>query len=124
MKAPIEIGIAFNNNYRLIRKNCRVESDGCVTTMKLFGHTIAAKVGDELSINMRSYNTMSTRRYLNVINGVNIRVKKGVTYLNGVEWDGGEWIMRYNPLYTLLSSQDEPIAPSPKSITKLKVTKL
>lgn len=124
MKAPVEICRAFNNNYTLIRKNCRVESDGHVTTMTLFGNTIAAKQGNELVISTRGYNTQATRRYLNVINGVNIHVKKGVTYLNDEEWDGYECTIQYSRLGTLLSSQDEPIAPLPKPITKLKVTKL
>ena len=62
-----------------------------VTVLELFGNEIAYRYNDPektLSITNCGYKTDTTKERLNGLPNVNIQVKKGVWYLNGVEWDG------------------------------------
>ena len=62
-----------------------------VTILKLHGNAIAYKYNDPeqtLSITNCGYFTQTTKERLNGLNGVNIYQKKGIWYLNGVEWSG------------------------------------
>ena len=45
----------------------------------------------DIDITLAGYNTDTTRERLNGLQGVDIKVNKGVIYLNGVQWDG-EWV--------------------------------
>lgn len=60
----------------------------------LHGNTIAKWKGDQLLITSAGWHTTVTKERLNGLRGVNIQQKRGVWYLNGVEWDG-EWINVY-----------------------------
>lgn len=63
--------------------------DGFIV-MRLHGHKIAIReVGsNSIQITNAGWFTATTKERLNGIPGVSIQQKKGVWFLNGVEWDG------------------------------------
>lgn len=63
--------------------------DGIITTMKLFGKTIAYKNSKgKILISSCGWQTATTKERLNAIPGVNIVQRNFIWYLNGKEWDG------------------------------------
>lgn len=60
----------------------------CKSYLYLFGHTIATSQHGVLQISACGYLTVTTKERLNGLTGVSIQQKKGVWFLNGVEWDG------------------------------------
>jgi hypothetical protein len=82
---------AFNQAKAFKKANMEVEVLPNVTIMKLHGNSIAFRYNDPertLSITNCGWQTNTTKERLNGIDGVNISQKRGVWYLNGVEWDG------------------------------------
>jgi hypothetical protein len=62
-----------------------------VTVLVLFGNEIAYRYNDPektLSITNCGWKTNTTKERLNALPNVKIQVKKGIWYLNGLEWDG------------------------------------
>lgn len=62
-----------------------------VTVLVLFGNEIAYKYNNPektLAITNCGYKTNTTKERLNALPNVHIQAKKGVWYLNGLEWDG------------------------------------
>ncbi len=57
----------------------------------LHGNKIAERRGGVLWVTLAGWPTVTTRERLNGLSGVRVTQKKGVQYLNGVEW-GGEWV--------------------------------
>jgi len=82
---------AFNQAKAFKKANMEVEVLPNVTIMKLHGNSIAFRYNDPertLSITNCGWQTNTTKDRLNGIDGVNISQKRGVWFLNGVEWDG------------------------------------
>ena len=82
---------AFNSSTPFKKSNMEIEVLPNVTILKLHGNAIAYKYNDPeqtLSITNCGYFTQTTKERLNGLNGVNIYQKKGIWYLNGVEWSG------------------------------------
>jgi len=82
---------AFNQAKAFKKANMEVEVLPNVTIMKLHGNSIAFRYNDPertLSITNCGWQTNTTKERLNGIDGVNISQKRGVWFLNGVEWDG------------------------------------
>ena len=82
---------AFNIGKPFSMGNTTIKVLPNVTVMVLFGNEIAYKYNDPektISITNCGYFTNTTKERLNGINGVNISQKKGIWYLNGIEWDG------------------------------------
>jgi len=82
---------AFMNAQSYKDSNTTVEVLPNVTILKLHGNSIAYRYNDPantLSITTAGWNTNTTKSRLNAIPNVNIVTKKGVMFLNGVEWDG------------------------------------
>ena len=62
-----------------------------VSVLVLFGNEIAYKYNNlekTLAITTCGYKTNTTKERLNALPNVHIQVKKGVWYLNSLEWDG------------------------------------
>jgi len=62
-----------------------------VSVLVLFGNEIAYKYNNPektLAITTCGYKTNTTEERLNALPNVHIQVKKGVWYLNSLEWDG------------------------------------
>jgi hypothetical protein len=62
-----------------------------VTILTLFDNEIAYLYNDPcktLSITTCGWNGTTTKERLNGLNGVQLSTKKGVLYLNGIEWNG------------------------------------
>jgi hypothetical protein len=62
-----------------------------VSVLVLFGNEIAYKYNNPektLAITTCGYKTNTTKERLNALPNVHIQVKKGVWYLNSLEWDG------------------------------------
>jgi hypothetical protein len=81
----------FLNAETFKSSNTIVEVLPNVTILKLFGNAIAYQYNDPektLSITNCGWNTATTKERLNAIPNVNIVQKKGVWFLNDVEWDG------------------------------------
>lgn len=86
---------AFNNNEDFSKDNTQVVATGNVVMLYLFGNQIAKKVLSDYESNKWDlfithcvYKTNTTRERLNGLDGVSIKQKKGVWYLNGNPWDG------------------------------------
>jgi hypothetical protein len=77
--------LLHGNRYK--RSNTRVE-DG---VMYLFDNAIATKSYGNLYICDGGHKSVTTKERLNGLHGVEIKQKRGVWYLNGVEWDG-RWV--------------------------------
>lgn len=74
-------------------KNTKVVHESGVSSLKLFGHTIAElNSRGELSITTAEWDTRTTRERLNGLPGVHVYTHKGDTYLNGQPWNG-RWIV-------------------------------
>jgi hypothetical protein len=56
----------------------------------LFGNTIAEWRGNKIWITSAGWKTVTTRDRLQIL-GADLHVRKGIWYLNGVEWNGN-WI--------------------------------
>ena len=81
----------FLNAETFKSSNTIVEVLPNVTILKLFGNAIAYQYNDPektLSITNCGWNSATTKERLNAIPNVNIVQKKGVWFLNDVEWDG------------------------------------
>ena len=88
-KITREMFSAFYNNENFKKQNTEVKATEKETAIYLFGHKIASKIhGLGVFITNCGYATNTTKERLNAISGVNINQKKGVWYLNGVEWSG------------------------------------
>ena len=71
--------------------NTTVEVLPNVTKLLLHGNCIAYRYNDPektLSITNCGWFSNTTKERLNAIQGVSIQQKKGIWFLNGVEWDG------------------------------------
>lgn len=71
--------------------NTKVEVLPNVTKLLLHGNCIAYRYNDPektLSITNCGWATNTTKERLNAIPNVNIWQKKGIWYLNGLEWNG------------------------------------
>lgn len=81
----------FLNAETFKSSNTTVEVLPNVTILKLFGNAIAYQYNDPektLSITNCGWNSATTKERLNAIPNVHIVQKKGVWFLNDVEWDG------------------------------------
>lgn len=81
----------FLSGTKFGKSNTTVIVEPNVTILVLHGNKIAYRYNDPehtLSITNCGYKTNVTKERLNGIPNVNIVQKKGVWYLNGVEWDG------------------------------------
>tara|TARA_R110002051_G_C8656899_1_gene488415 strand:+ start:99 stop:398 length:300 start_codon:yes stop_codon:yes gene_type:complete len=81
----------FNNSTPFKKGNTVIEVLPNVTIMNLHGNSIAFKYNDPegtISITNCGWFSTTTKDRLNGIEGVSISQKKGVWFLNGVEWDG------------------------------------
>lgn len=79
---------AFHNNTPLKMSNTEVIVNDNRTELLLFGHVIAIKIGNKVSITNSGYFTSTTKERLNGLNNVSIHQRKGVWYLNNQEWNG------------------------------------
>jgi|SRR6188768_1803311 len=82
---------AFLNAQPFKNSNTQVVVKENVTILVLHGHSIAYKYNDPektLSITNCGWFTNTTKERLNALPNVSIQQKKGVWFLNGVEWDG------------------------------------
>jgi len=82
---------AFNNDQNFKKGNTEVEVLPNVTIMRLHGNAIAYRYNDPkrtLSITNCGWESNTTKERLNALEGVNIRQKNFIWYLNGKEWDG------------------------------------
>jgi len=82
---------AFNSATPFNKQNMSVEVKPNVTILKLHGNPIAYRYNDTektLSITNAGWLSKTTKERLNAIDGVSIAQKKGVWFLNGIEWDG------------------------------------
>jgi hypothetical protein len=82
---------AFNNDQNFKKGNTEVEVLPNVTIMRLHGNAIAYRHNDPkrtLSITNCGWESNTTKERLNALEGVNIRQKNFIWYLNGKEWDG------------------------------------
>jgi len=70
------------------KKLSNTESTG--KELLLFGNTIAEWRNNEIWITSAGWKTVTTRDRLQIL-GVDLHVRKGIWYLNDVEWDGN-WI--------------------------------
>jgi len=70
------------------KKISNTESTG--TQLLLFGNCIAKWSANKILITSAGWKTVTTRDRLQIL-GANLHVKKGIWYLNDVEWDGN-WI--------------------------------
>lgn len=69
--------------------NTKVRVVDNTAILTLFGNAIAYKeAGGDIRITNARWRTNTTKDRLNGIPGVCIQQKKGVWYLNGIEWDG------------------------------------
>ena len=85
---------AFSVQKNLSSSNTMVKYDPVLeeTYLYLHGNLIAKNSPKEgLRITSAGWETNTTKERLNALPGVSINQKKGVWYLNGVEWDGS-WI--------------------------------
>ncbi len=81
----------FLNAENFKSSNTIVEVLPNVTILKLFGNAIAYQYNDPnktLSITNCGWETATTKERLNALPNVRIQQKKGIWYLNDVEWDG------------------------------------
>jgi hypothetical protein len=74
------------------KSNMSVMIEKDVVILRLHGHQIARReVGSNtIEVTNAGYFTNTTKERLNGLPGVSIQQKKGVWFLNGVEWSG-EW---------------------------------
>jgi len=82
---------AFNNDKNFKKGNTEVEVLPNVTIMRLHGNAIAYRHNDPkrtLYITNCGWESNTTKERLNALEGVNIRQKNFIWYLNGKEWDG------------------------------------
>lgn len=82
---------AFLDARSFKRSNTQVIVKPNVTILVLHGHSIAYKYNDPektLSITNCGWFTNTTKERLNGLPNVSIQQKKGVWFLNGIEWDG------------------------------------
>lgn len=82
---------SFLNAQKFNGGNTTVEVLPNVTVLKLFGNEIAYKYNDPqktLSITNCGWETKTTKERLNALPNVSIVQKKGIWYLNNVEWNG------------------------------------
>ncbi len=81
---------AFMNAQEYREGNTKVSSSNWNTYLYLHDNIIAIKdkETDQIKITTAGWNTNTTKSRLNAISNVNITTKKGVMFLNGVEWDG------------------------------------
>jgi len=86
-KITAEVVGAFNNKEAKRMNN--TESTG--EALYLHGNKIAEYRDGDLWITNAGWMSNTTKERLNGIEGVSVHQKKGVWYLNDVEWDG-EWI--------------------------------
>lgn len=90
-KVTTEAINAFMASTSYNKSNTEIIADNGCARMLLFGHLIAKRDGNKISITTANYFTNTTKERLNGIPGVSISQKKGEWYLNGEKWDGG-WI--------------------------------
>jgi hypothetical protein len=82
---------AFNNAKEFKGSNTTVEVFPNVTVLKLFGNAIAYRYNDplkELWITNAGWESQTTKERLNALDNVSIEQRKGVWYLDGIEWNG------------------------------------
>ena len=79
---------AFHNDTPLKMSNTEVIVNDEKTELVLFGHVIAIKINNKVSITNAGYFTNTTKERLNGLSGVSICQRKGVWYLNDKEWNG------------------------------------
>lgn len=84
---------AFMAGEKFNRDNTQVfVGETRTSSLHLYGNLIARRFYDgQLCITNAGWFSNTTKERLNGIPGVSICQKKGVWYLNGVEWDGS-WI--------------------------------
>ena len=70
------------------KKVSNTETDG--SNLYLFGNCIAKWSLNRIWITSAGWKTVTTRDRLQIL-GANLHVKKGIWYLNDVEWNG-DWI--------------------------------
>lgn len=76
------ISDAFMHSRPLKKGNSEIKNEG-VINMYLHGHNIAKNDNGIISINLRGFDTPTTKSRLNSIPGVNVNTKNGIVYLNG-----------------------------------------
>lgn len=81
-------GVKFNRDNTSVSIN-----ENGATCLHLHGNLIAIKYADgakEIEVSNAGWFSNTTKERLNGIPGVSVCQRKGIWYLNGVEWDG-EW---------------------------------
>ena len=84
-----EVVSAFLSLTPFAKSNSAVRVEGEYAFLGLHGNTIAEiDEGGDLYITNAGWQSNTTKERLNGLPGVSIYQKKGVWYLNAVEWDG------------------------------------
>ena len=82
---------AFMGGYNFSEGNTTVTVEPDVTTMSLFGNSIAWRYNDyekQIYVSNAGWQSNTTKERLNSIPGVRISQKNYQWYLNGQPWDG------------------------------------
>jgi hypothetical protein len=79
---------AFSNNETRSFGNTRVKAENGVTKLFLHDNLIAIKENGVTKISNGGWSSNTTKERLNALEGVSIRQKNFVWYLNDQEWDG------------------------------------
>ena len=79
---------AFNSNLPFKSGNTKVFVTEYSTELLLHNNLIAERVNGQLFIDTCGWLSNTTKERLNGLQGVSISVKKGIWYLNGIEWNG------------------------------------
>ena len=97
---------AFNNNYKFKRSNTevRIVGDYEQTELRLHGNLIAYKNNKGMYLSTCGYHTVTTKERLNGLQGVHIKQKDWVWYLNGNEWNGQTVKLEYWGLFSPVTS--------------------
>lgn len=92
-KITIDAINAFMAGQKFNRDNTSVEVAHGFVKLRLHGNCIAQKDIESgvIEISNAGWFSTTTKERLNGIRGVSVCQRKGVWYLNGVEWDGS-WI--------------------------------
>ena len=102
-KITRDIVNAFNRGE--CKKIDNTRTDG--QSIWLFGNKIAKKINGELWITNAGWQSNTTKERLNGLDGVQINVRRGNWYLNGVQWNGG-WTAA-NVMYSTPDTEAAPV---------------
>ncbi len=86
-KQNMSVSVAFGRTHSATVNN-HYEGNFYFAELKLFGNTIAYKIGQDIFISNCGWESNTTKERLNALPNVSIQQKNFVWYLNGKEWDG------------------------------------